>query len=75
MHGKTRRLRRKRESKYPLGSLKGRMAVSLIDHVADRIDKEVGIIESTSGNLGVAMSAEYAAHGIPFTAVVDSKRS
>lgn len=75
VHGKTRRLRLKMESKNPFGSLKDRIAISLIEHVADRIDKEIGVIESTSGNLGVAMSAECAARGIPFTAVIDPRTS
>ncbi|MFC9248331.1 pyridoxal-phosphate dependent enzyme [Streptomyces sp. NPDC057136] len=75
VHGTVRRLRLKLESKNPFGSLKDRISASLIDHVADRIDKEIGIIESTSGNLGVAMSAECAARGIPFTAVVDPRTS
>ncbi|TXS41842.1 pyridoxal-phosphate dependent enzyme [Streptomyces sp. OR43] len=75
VYGTPRRLRLKLESKNPFGSLKDRIAVSLIDHVADRIDKEFGVIESTSGNLGIAMSAECAARGIPFTAVVDLRTS
>ncbi|MFE8961420.1 pyridoxal-phosphate dependent enzyme [Streptomyces iakyrus] len=75
VNGKTRRLRLKLESKNPFGSLKDRIAVSLIEHVADRIDKDIGVIESTSGNLGVAMSAECAARGVPFTAVVDPRTS
>ncbi|MFJ1550789.1 pyridoxal-phosphate dependent enzyme [Streptomyces sp. NPDC088246] len=75
VHGTMRRLRLKLESQNPFGSLKDRISASLIDHVADRIDKKIGVIESTSGNLGVAMSAECAARGIPFTAVVDPRTS
>lgn len=73
--GIDRRLRLKLESANPFGSLKDRIAAALIDHVADRIDKEIGIIESTSGNLGVAMSAECGARGIPLNAVVDPRTS
>ncbi|MFJ2262681.1 pyridoxal-phosphate dependent enzyme [Streptomyces sp. NPDC087844] len=73
--GIDRRLRLKLESANPYGSLKDRIAASLIDHVADRIDRQVGIIESTSGNLGIAMSAECEARGIPLNAVVDPRTS
>ncbi|MFJ8941500.1 pyridoxal-phosphate dependent enzyme [Streptomyces sp. NPDC102365] len=73
--GIERRLRLKLESANPYGSLKDRIAASLIDHVADAIDSEVGIIESTSGNLGVAMAAECETRGIPLNAVVDPRTS
>ncbi|MFF7173334.1 MULTISPECIES: pyridoxal-phosphate dependent enzyme [Streptomyces] len=75
VHGVERRLRLKLESHNPHGSLKDRIAVFLIEDVADRIDKDIGIIESTSGNLGVAMAAECQGRGIPFNAVVDPRTS
>ena len=45
--------------------------MSLYDSVASRIDPAAGLIESTSGNLGVALAAICRAEGVPFTAVTD----
>ncbi|RDG35638.1 pyridoxal-phosphate dependent enzyme [Streptomyces corynorhini] len=53
------------------GSIKGRTAVALWQDVAPRVDRHVGFIESSSGNLGLALAAIAAAHQVPFTAVVD----
>ncbi|MET0234390.1 MAG: pyridoxal-phosphate dependent enzyme [Kibdelosporangium sp.] len=66
-------LRLKLESFNPCGSIKDRTALTLFDSVAGRIDSEAGLIESTSGNLGVALSAIAHSHGVPFTAVVDPR--
>jgi N-(2-amino-2-carboxyethyl)-L-glutamate synthase len=68
-------LKLKLESYNPCGSLKDRIAVALIDHIADKVHQEVGIIESTSGNLGVAMAAVCNQRGIHFNAVVDPRAS
>jgi N-(2-amino-2-carboxyethyl)-L-glutamate synthase len=73
--GAGRLLRLKLESYNPCGSLKDRIAAALIDQVVDEVDSAVGIIESTSGNLGVAMAAECRRRGIAFNAVVDPRAS
>ncbi|MEV5242977.1 pyridoxal-phosphate dependent enzyme [Streptomyces cinnamoneus] len=65
----------KLESHNPHGSVKGRTALALWEDVAGRVDARFGIIESTSGNLGLALAALAAAHRIPFTAVVDPRSS
>lgn len=70
-----RALRLKLESYNPSGSVKDRIAAALIDSVADQISAGTGIIESTSGNLGVAMAAVCNERKIPFTAVVDPHAS
>jgi cysteine synthase len=75
VRGVERLLRLKLESYNPCGSLKDRIAVALIDNVAGRIDEEIGIIESTSGNLGVAMAAICNQRGINFNAIVDPRSS
>ncbi|WP_181143562.1 pyridoxal-phosphate dependent enzyme [Streptomyces cinnamoneus] len=65
----------KLESHNPHGSVKGRTALALWQDVAERVDPEFGIIESTSGNLGLALAAVAASHRVPFTAVVDPRSS
>ncbi len=65
----------KLESANAFGSVKGRTAVALWQDVVDRVDPAIGIIESTSGNLGLALAAVAASHQVPFTAVVDPKTS
>jgi cysteine synthase len=75
VRGNERRLKLKLESYNPCGSLKDRIAVALIDHVADEVDRDIGIIESTSGNLGIAMAAVCNQRGIPLNAVVDPRAS
>lgn len=57
------------------GSLKDRTAETLWESVRDRVHLTEGVIESTSGNLGVALAALCAEHGVPFTAVVDPRTS
>lgn len=73
--GTPRRLWLKLEGCDPYGSIKGRTALALWRDVADRVDPGVGLVESTSGNLGLALAALAAAHGVPFTAVVDPRAS
>ncbi|QFR96850.1 pyridoxal-phosphate dependent enzyme [Streptomyces tsukubensis] len=53
------------------GSIKGRTALALWQDVEPRIDRDIGVIESSSGNLGLALAAIAAARQVPFTAVVD----
>jgi N-(2-amino-2-carboxyethyl)-L-glutamate synthase len=75
VNGVERLLGLKLEAYNPCGSLKDRVAQGLIDEVADQVHREVGIIESTSGNLGVAMAAICNQRGINFNAVVDPHAS
>jgi N-(2-amino-2-carboxyethyl)-L-glutamate synthase len=65
----------KLESHNPHGSLKDRTAETLWESVRDRVHPAEGVIESTSGNLGIALAARCAKHDIPFTAVVDPRTS
>ncbi len=65
----------KLEGYNPYGSIKGRTALALWRDVADRVDPGVGLVESTSGNLGLALAAVATAHRVPFTAVVDPRTS
>jgi cysteine synthase A len=71
--GRAATLRLKLESFNPCGSMKDRTAVSLYESVAKEVDPRIGIVESTSGNLGVALATIAAAQGVPFTAVVDPR--
>jgi N-(2-amino-2-carboxyethyl)-L-glutamate synthase len=57
----------------PWGSIKGRTALALIASVANRIHSHSRIVESTSGNLGVALAKICHDLNVPFTAVVDSR--
>lgn len=72
--GSRRRIWLKLESHNPQGSLKDRTAAMLWDSVRHRVCRE-GVIESTSGNLGVALAARCALHGVPFMAVVEPRTS
>ncbi|MEU6669547.1 pyridoxal-phosphate dependent enzyme [Streptomyces sp. NPDC046727] len=65
----------KLEGYNPYGSVKGRTALALWRDVAGRVDPGAGLVESTSGNLGLAPAALAAAHRVPFTAVVDPRTS
>ncbi len=65
----------KLEAHNPYGSIKGRTAFALWQSVKDRIDPRIGLIESTSGNLGLALAGLAAALHVPFTAVVDPRVS
>lgn len=65
----------KLESANPGGSCKDRTALSLIEDLERRglLDPQSMIVESTSGNLGVALAFICRAKGYRFTAVVDPK--
>jgi cysteine synthase A len=75
VNGIKRILKLKLESYNPCGSLKDRIAITLVNSVAHRVNQDIGIIESTSGNLGVAMAAVCNERGINFSAVVDPRTS
>jgi 2,3-diaminopropionate biosynthesis protein SbnA len=61
----------------PAGSIKLKTALGLIEDAERRGTESVGVplIESSSGNLGIALSSICAAKGYPFTCVVDPNTS
>jgi 2,3-diaminopropionate biosynthesis protein SbnA len=63
----------KLEAYNPTGSVKDRAAAYILKYLLDSrtIDRGTTILESTSGNFGVALSAYCRYHGIRFIAVVD----
>ncbi len=63
----------KLETYNPTGSVKDRAASYILKKLLNSgaIDKNTTIIESTSGNFGVALSAYCKYHGLRFIAVVD----
>ncbi|GCE14518.1 2,3-diaminopropionate biosynthesis protein SbnA [Tengunoibacter tsumagoiensis] len=65
----------KLEGANPTGSMKDRTGYALLEDLEDRGLLEPGatIIESTSGNLGVALAFQCKARGYRFIAVVDPK--
>jgi 2,3-diaminopropionate biosynthesis protein SbnA len=67
------RLFLKIESINPSGSIKHKTALSLIDaaELSGRLQPGGMVIESTSGNLGIALAALCAKRGYGFTSVVD----
>lgn len=71
--GHQRRLRLKLEGRGATGSVKGRTAVGLLEamHAQRPLASNTRIVESTSGNLGIALARYSEALGIEFTAVVD----
>ena len=71
--GRRRRIHLKLEGLSPWGSIKGRTAVGLLASVAPLLTDRSRIIESTSGNLGVAMAGLCRELAVPFTAVVDDR--
>lgn len=75
VRGIERTLRLKLESYNACGSIKDRTAQSLLHAVEADVDPSLGVIESTSGNLGVALAALCSARRLPFTAVVDPRTS
>lgn len=75
--GRTRQLSLKLEARNPTGSIKFRTAVGLLAALDAEAPLVPGteVIESTSGNLGVALAALLSEMGCRFTAVVDPKAS
>ncbi|WP_099271290.1 2,3-diaminopropionate biosynthesis protein SbnB [Pseudomonas sp. ICMP 561] len=67
----------KMESLNPAGSIKLKTAVGLVDDLQSRgqINADTVLIESSSGNLGVALAMICAERGIRFTCVVDPNSS
>lgn len=67
----------KLESLNPAGSIKLKTAVGLVDDLHRRglIGPDTMLIESSSGNLGVALAMICAERGIAFTCVVDPNTS
>ena len=65
----------KMEGENPTGSSKVRTALYLIKELEDKgmLSDDSEIIESTSGNLGVALAFLCSLKGIEFTAVIDPK--
>ncbi|MGR7890009.1 2,3-diaminopropionate biosynthesis protein SbnA [Klebsiella aerogenes] len=63
----------KMESLNPAGSIKLKTAIGLVDDLQQRglINAETILIESSSGNLGVALAMICAERGLKFTCVVD----
>lgn len=63
----------KLELQNPTGSVKDRAAHFILDHVlaSGEIDRETMIVESSSGNFGIALSAACRERGLSFTCVVD----
>lgn len=63
----------KLEMLNPCGSMKDRPARRIVEDGLSRGELRVGdrLVESTSGNLGVALAAVARIHGLAFTAVVD----
>ena len=75
IHGRRRVVHLKLEGANPCGSLKDRTAQSLIDELEQRGALERGsvLVESTSGNLGVALAWIARRQGYRFVAVIDPK--
>ncbi len=75
IHGRTRTVHLKLEGANPCGSLKDRTAASLVDDLEQRglLRRGSTLVESTSGNLGVALASIARRRGYPFLAVVDPK--
>ncbi|MFJ4142677.1 2,3-diaminopropionate biosynthesis protein SbnB [Pseudomonas sp. NPDC089734] len=67
----------KMESLNPAGSIKLKTAIGLVDDLQGRglIGPDTILIESSSGNLGVALAMICAERGIRFTCVVDPNSS
>ncbi|MFN8073918.1 MAG: pyridoxal-phosphate dependent enzyme [Kineosporiaceae bacterium] len=63
----------KLEQENPFGSMKDRVAYSLLESCFENGRPPRRIIESTSGNLGVALARYAQICGIEFTAVVDPR--
>jgi|SRR6185437_13055171 len=75
VNSKWRRVSLKLESYNPAGSIKYRTAQGLVEDLerAGRLRPGITLIESTSGNLGVALALLSSEYGYRFTAVTDPK--
>lgn len=75
IHGRRRVVRLKLEGANPCGSLKDRTAQSLIDELEQHgaLERSSVLVESTSGNLGVALAWLARRRGYHFVAVIDPK--
>src|SRR5947209_3456946 len=74
IRGQPRRVHLKLEGCNPGGSVKDRTAVSLVQSLEQRgLRPDSILVESTSGNLGVALAMVARARGNQFVAVVDPK--
>src|SRR5579885_3846940 len=73
--GRMRRVHLKLEGANPAGSVKDRTAFALVQNLENRCLLHQGsiVVESTSGNLGVALAFICRAKGYAFLAVVDPK--
>jgi N-(2-amino-2-carboxyethyl)-L-glutamate synthase len=74
--GRPRTIVAKLESRNLCGSIKARTAFSLVRSVFDRgVDPNAVLVESTSGNVGIALGFIARMLGVRFIAVVDPKLS
>ncbi|HZO73998.1 MAG TPA: pyridoxal-phosphate dependent enzyme [Ktedonobacteraceae bacterium] len=75
INGRVRSIHLKLEGANPTGSMKDRTAYALIQDLQGRrlLNTDSIIVESTSGNLGVALAFQCKARGYRFIAVVDPK--
>jgi N-(2-amino-2-carboxyethyl)-L-glutamate synthase len=73
--GRARVAHLKVEGENPCGSIKDRTALALVTSLerGGRLRSDSVLVESTSGNLGVALALIARARGYPFVAVVDPK--
>jgi len=71
--GRWREVWLKLEGRSPWGSIKGRTAVGLLGSIADRYQPGCRLVESSSGNLGVALAALARACHAQLTVVVDER--
>jgi N-(2-amino-2-carboxyethyl)-L-glutamate synthase len=71
--GRQRSVWLKLEGNSPWGSIKGRTAVGLLGSIADAYQPGRRLIESSSGNLGVALAALAQACGAALTVIVDER--
>lgn len=71
--GRQRSVWLKLEGRSPWGSIKGRTAVGLLSSIAEVYQPGSRLVESSSGNLGVALAALARACGAELTVVVDER--
>jgi N-(2-amino-2-carboxyethyl)-L-glutamate synthase len=75
INGKIRKVYLKLEGANPAGSVKDRTGYALVQDLEHRglLHEDSIVIESTSGNLGVALAFICRARGYPFLAIIDPK--